>query len=221
MCVFHLYLLHIAEVHCAKAHCQYSVNVHELLTYWSVSKKNASKNVRKINDEIIGDISKWAKKDKGEEKRTNFYWLLSLPDTYFPKHFIWISHLILIIVQWKTLSSPQSHHLSFCAIVVVTLKYSIRWHCWECSRLCLCLLYLKALVIVTGIWVVGRVANELLLKLHLMFTEKRGRNLSICLSASAALRENEREVQPMVGDSSGSHLLTEVRDFLCNVSFSS
>lgn len=112
----------------------------------------------------------------------------------------------------KMLTLEKGEDLSYRLFILQypkEIKHWIRWHCWECPGLQLCLLYLRSLVMLTGIWIVGKVTNGLLLKL----------GLPICLFVTATPRENEREVQSMAVDRSGSYFLIGVRGFVWSISF--
>ena len=78
-------------------------------------------------------------------------------------------HRPLSVLSSNSYRSPRkkslplwSHHLAFCTVVTITLKYSIKQHSWEWPRFHVCLLYL-------WIWAVGRINSELLLKLTPVF----------------------------------------------------
>lgn len=98
---------------------------------------------------------------------------------------------------------PNFLHSCDCCIKILNFnEYS-----WEWPRLHLCLLYLRAVQVLIGVWAVGRVNNELLLKLTPVFMGVREKWIS--LAASLPLLHSEK----LTGRCSPWQL-TEVKPFL-------
>lgn len=99
-----------------------------------------------------------------------------------------------------------------------TQSHLIRWHCWECPRLSQCLCT-KGLSDANWELRCGQSSQWAVIEAGSCIHRGVGRNPPGCLSVPATLRENEREAQLMVVDSSSSHHLLGVKGFLWSISF--
>lgn len=121
-----------------KLHCKDSVSVHRLLAYSSVSIKMLPKASGRITVRLQGVQANGPGGTQGK-RRGQIPIDCSHGARPCPKHFMWISHFIRVIAQWR-----NDSHSIFSSSCGCTLKSSTRQHSWAWPRFRLCLLYLRA-----------------------------------------------------------------------------
>lgn len=155
------------EVILYKLHCKDSVSVHRLLAYSSVSIKMLPKASGRITVRLQGVQANGPGGTQGK-RRGRILIDCSHGARPCPKHFMWISHFILVIAQWR-----NDSHSIFSSSCGCTLKSSTRQHSWAWPRFRLCLWYLRAMVPLIGFGLWARVTG-LLPKLTPVFLGVRG-----------------------------------------------